>query len=280
MSRSFEHALLYANFGWAVLPIHAVQDGQCTCGRGDCLSPGKHPRTLRGVKDATRDEEMIRSWWGHLYPDANVGIATGRASALLVLDIDPRHGGDHELAKLEAECGKLPTAPISLTGGGGQHILFRRPGTGDWRNKAGIRPGIDIRGDEGFIVAPPSIHASSGNYAWDLSFLPRETAIPDVPAWLLELLGGKDSGSNSPAARPVEVWRDLVANPILEGGRNQRLTELAGLLLRRWVDPFVALELLLSLNRVRCVPPLGDHEVYQIVNSIAGAECRRRGLKR
>src|SRR5207249_3496570 len=92
-------ALRYAGRGWAVIPLHSVDEsGNCSCGNGECKSPGKHPLTKNGRNDASTDEARIRAWWSKA-PAANVAIATG--SGLAVLDIDPRHGGDASLALLE-----------------------------------------------------------------------------------------------------------------------------------------------------------------------------------
>src|SRR5262245_34186061 len=76
-------ALSYARRGWLVLPLHTARHGACACGHVPC--PGKHPRTAHGVKEATIDEETIRRWWQQ-WPEANVGIATGAVSGLVVLD--------------------------------------------------------------------------------------------------------------------------------------------------------------------------------------------------
>src|SRR6266700_6257213 len=82
-------ALAYNKQKWPVLPIHTIAaDGVCTCRNERCSSPGKHPRTKNGVKDATKDYETVRAWWKR-DPDANIGIATG--SGLLVIDIVPLH---------------------------------------------------------------------------------------------------------------------------------------------------------------------------------------------
>ncbi len=66
-------ALAYAARGWSVFPVHSLRDGICTCGKPDCDSPGKHPRTKNGHKDASIDEQQIRAWWTQ-HPDANIGI--------------------------------------------------------------------------------------------------------------------------------------------------------------------------------------------------------------
>ena len=92
-------ALSYAHRGWLVLPIHSVDTGRCTCGRADCASPAKHPLTRRGLKDASADPQVIERWWRR-WPRANVAVRTGQESGLLVLDFDPRNGGDESLAAL------------------------------------------------------------------------------------------------------------------------------------------------------------------------------------
>lgn len=115
-------AITYARRGWPVFPCHtprfpkdAAKPPRCSCGTSDCTSIGKHPRTVHGHLDGTTDEEVIGRWWAR-WPSANIGLVTGAASGLVVLDIDPRHGGDLSLENLEAEQGKLPDTVESLTG--------------------------------------------------------------------------------------------------------------------------------------------------------------------
>src|SRR6516225_10610028 len=97
---------IWANFyisgGLHVLPLHTIQGGRCSCGEPNCRSPGKHPRTHHGVKDASNDPKQISAWWVQ-WPDANVGIATGAVSTLVVIDIDPRNGGDASFAQLQKD---------------------------------------------------------------------------------------------------------------------------------------------------------------------------------
>ncbi len=178
-------ALSYARRDWYVVPLHSIRNGHCTCGRQDCGSPGKHPRTLNGVYDATNDPAVIAGWW-RIWPDANVGIATGAASGFIVLDVDPRHGGDDSLVDLECQHGLVPETPQSLTGGGGRHLLLDHPGR-TVPNRVAIAPGLDVRGDGGLIVAPPSAHASGREYAWDIASHPDDVPPAAVPGWLLAL---------------------------------------------------------------------------------------------
>ena len=158
-------ALEYAQIGLAVFPGHGIAtDGRCTCGRSNCGSPGKHPRIKAWQVKATTNQDTIRTWWKR-WPTANVCIATGSVSGLVVLDVDPRHDGERSLKFLEDSANGLPETPIARTGGGGLHYFFRHPGE-RFQNRVGILPGIDIRGDGGFVVAPPSIHVSGEAYKW------------------------------------------------------------------------------------------------------------------
>ncbi len=144
MTALLEAALEYAALGWHVLP----------------LRPGsKLPATAHGLHDATIDPTVIRAWWAH-WGRANVGIRTGRCSGLFVLDIDARHGGYASLADLEVKYESLPPSLTVKTPSGGEHRSFAWPG-GDVRNSAGaLGPGLDIRGEGGYVVAPPSTLAN------------------------------------------------------------------------------------------------------------------------
>jgi hypothetical protein len=181
-------ALLYAlDFGWPVFPLHTARGGICSCRRGDnCPTSdiGKHPRTRHGLKDATVDESLIRSWWNK-WPDANVAIRTGPESDLLTLDIDPRHQGDRSLQETLERLGPLPEHPVANTGGGGAHLLFKHPGDRLPSSQA-ILPGIDVKCDGGYIVAPLSIHPSGRRYEWQID--PSIVAPPNLPSFWLDFL--------------------------------------------------------------------------------------------
>ena len=117
-----KQALRYARRGWRVLPLYTASDGKCSCAAGQsCDHPGKHPRTPNGVKDATTDRTIIKGWWKR-WPDANIGIATGRRSGILVLDVDGKVGKAN-LEKLQAEHGRLPKT-VTVRTGKGRHRYF------------------------------------------------------------------------------------------------------------------------------------------------------------
>lgn len=201
--------------------------------------------------------------WYRRWPQANVGIVTGALSGLVVLDVDPRHGGEQSLAEWQREHGPLPQTIEAITGGGGRHLYFSHPG-GVIHNRAGLAAGIDLRGDGGCVVAPPSIHASGKPYRWVEGRAPGEHRLAQLPGWLLALL----QDSHHSAGHSIDYWRQLVREGVGEGERNSTLASLAGHLLWHGVDGDVVMELLLSWNRMRCSPPLGDEEVIRTVQSI------------
>jgi hypothetical protein len=208
--------------------------------------------------------------WFERWPSANVGLVTGRISGIVVLDVDPRHGGLESLAGLEAEHGPLPRTVEALTGGGGRHIYFAHSGA-ELANRVNLRPGIDLRADGGCVVAPPSLHRSGHRYEWAAGCAPQERALAGMPAWLARAVRA--------AGRPRHTladWRRLVSDGVAEGERNNTLASLAGHLLWHGLDPEVALELLFAWNRVRCRPPLPDDEVAQVVRSIERLHERER----
>jgi hypothetical protein len=272
-------ALDYAGRGWAVFPVHSATAGRCSCGNPACGSPGKHPRTPNGLKAAAKGgPEHIRAWWNpDRWPTANVAIATGETSGFFVLDIDPRHSGDEALRELERQHGELPATVRSLTGGNGQHILFRHvPGFGNSAGKVG--PGLDIKTDGGYVVAPPSMHISGRRYAWSVDHHPDDVPIAEAPAWLVSLAttGGAAPKCTPPEASSPERWIEALSQEHPEGERKRTLTRLVGHLLRRGVDPYVVLEVAKIWDHARCKPPLDTTEVTRVVNSICLREAQRR----
>jgi hypothetical protein len=182
---ALKHALRYATRGWPVLPCHSVRDRRCSCTKV-CSSPGKHPRTAHGYKDASQSPEIIWQWW-QKWPDANLGVATGRGSGLVVLDVDPRNGGDVSFEELEhALGGPLPDTPTVLTGGGGTHVYFRYPDSAV-PSVGSFFPGLDVKADGGFVIAPPSNHSSGTTYEWS-PWLPDAITLAPVPEPLLQLI--------------------------------------------------------------------------------------------
>jgi Bifunctional DNA primase/polymerase, N-terminal len=189
-------AAMYAALGFAVVPMHAAQSGgACSCLDRACSDPGKHPR-LRGWRRlATTDPAVVEEWWRR-WPQANLGLVTGRRFD--VLDLDGDQGVEALRAALSIEPWEHP-GPVARTGGGGWHLLYAPTGLG---NRVGLLPGVDWRGRGGLIVAPPSQHASGTRYTWVRSLT---AALPEVPAALRCLLAPPPAGRTTlpPATSPT-----------------------------------------------------------------------------
>jgi hypothetical protein len=249
MSDLLQSALWYAGRGWRVFP---------------CKPKDKLP-ACKWADAATTDPAKIKALWAAT-PGANIGLVCGRDSGLVALDVDAGHGGVESLMQLLVNYGQLPATVESLTGGGGRHILFTHPGI-EIRNSASkIGPGLDIRGDGGYIVVPPSIHPSGRAYAWEETARPDHVELKAMPEWLLRLL-----------AEPVAVAQagqqitGMIAPPVGDkigsGQRNQTLASLAGTMRRRGMDADAIYAGLWSENTRHCEPPLSADEVMSIAKS-------------
>ncbi len=154
-----EHALAYAAMGWQVFPVEPR--GKRPLGR---LAP-------HGFKDATGDPEVIREWCRQA-PDMNIGIRCGAASGIAVIDLDKyKPGYDDSIEDLA-----LPNTALALTPGGGEHHIFRYPQGHHIASRTNVLPGVDVKGEGGYIVAPPSIHPSGGQYVWEVEHDPIDGA--------------------------------------------------------------------------------------------------------
>lgn len=210
-----EKALNYAKEGWAVLPLHTVVNGMCTCSKkAQCSGPGKHPRTKHGVKDATKDPEQIRAWWTQ-WPDSNIGLAMGERSGRVALDVDIKNDkrGDQTLAELQKEFAPLPKTPKSRTGSGGYHYIFKAP------KKVGqpfinFREGLDFMANGSYIVAPPST-VTKGAYKWL-----KKGDEAECPDWLLKLANNKGKKLKHPKTQP-DVDFSAVIKELLPSGEEQ-----------------------------------------------------------
>ena len=250
-------ALEYIGLHLPVLPLHSIVDGQCSCDNPKCDSPGKHPRTAHGLKDATILEITAREYWAK-WPDANIGV---RTDGLIVLDFDPRHNGYESLNKLREKYGPFPETRSHQTGGGGLHLIYRSPNRGHHGNATDFcgYQGLDIRADGGYICAAPSNHIS-GNFYEVLDPSP----IADCPPWLAELLAKR--------GKPVRIDDAVAGYTIVEGRRNASLASIAGAMRRQGCSQPVIETTLLEINRQQCNPPLAEKDVLRIAKSIARYE--------
>jgi hypothetical protein len=174
-----EAAAVYAALGYPVVPMHTAQPGgRCSCPDAVCPDSGKHPR-LRGWKRLASTDPAVAGEWWRRWPQANLGLATGRRFD--VLDLDGEHGVEALRAALSIAPAEHP-GPVARTGGGGWHLLYAPTGLG---NRVRLLSGMDWRGRGGLIVAPPSQHTSGHRYTW---VRPLTTTLPEVPAGLRRLL--------------------------------------------------------------------------------------------
>jgi len=214
-------------------------------------------------EDRHPTEAEVRGWFER-WPSSNIAVVTGAISGIVVLDVDMQHGGEESLKRFALRNAGMPLTVEAATGGGGRHVYFKHPGFA-------LAPGLDLRGDGGVIIVPPSIHSSGKPYSWHKGKAPDEIALAPLPDWLLvPRFGGTMPG------HPLSYWRNLVHEGVSEGERNATIASFTGHLLWHGVDPDVALELMLAWNRMRCRPPLDDEEVIRTVRSIERTHAKGR----
>jgi hypothetical protein len=203
---NLDYALRYAERGWRVFPCNI----------------DKTPKTENGFKDASRDPEKIKAWWSQ-YPDASIGMACGKESGVWVLDID-MPDGIKSLSEIERENERLPKTLSQRTGGNGTQYFWKWNGH-EIRNKAGLKTNIDVRGEGGYVILPPSSHPSGNAYRWI-----GKDSIIEAPQWLAELVSSprvnpqqkQNNGSSSygQAALAGEILNVINSS---EGSRNDTL---------------------------------------------------------
>ncbi len=207
-----EHALRYAAEGFAVFPVYEplITVGNngasvinCSCGKDGCR--GKHPRTIRGVVDASVNYEQLKEWWTK-WPNASIGGATGKVSGFSVVDLDGQEG------LMSGKALRLSSTVSALTGNGKQ--LFFADTEGKLGNSVRkLSAGVDTRGTGGYVILPPSLHPSGKRYQWEgqplsrraLSSMPDRLADMGIPTitytqrkpdgWIAEALKGMKNGN-------------------------------------------------------------------------------------
>lgn len=233
-------ALQYAGMGFAVFPIKPRD---------------KTPLTSHGFKDATTNKDMISSWWDK-YPDANIAVATGsRSGGLVVIDLDRREDkgidGYEMLIDWQKEHGNLPDTWQSITGGGGYHLFYRDSAIN--RSRAKLYPGVDVRGEDGYVVVPPSIHSSGNCYTWEIG--PGDgVGITQADNTVMDFLMGS-------VPEEKEQHRFKMADTIPEGERHNALIALIGSEKARGIGNDAIRQTVRSENQEKCIPPLTDIEL-------------------
>jgi len=265
MGENLSHALAYADHDWRIIPLHHINgNGKCTCLREGCEAPGKHPRIKGWPERATTDEKAIRGFWAR-WPDANVGIATG--GGLVDIETEGHGPGADNLEELEQKLGPLPDTVSWTSGGGGTHRLFRT--SVSVRNATRIGQdllnasdtGIDVRGEGGLAVLPPSNHVSGNAYRWT-NLTPDAIDVAELPEAWAEFLAASSASETKPGGEGA----------IPSGQRNNTLARLAGTMRRAGMCERAILAALMETNAERCDPPLKESEVRAVAASIARYE--------
>lgn len=187
---ALDWARLYASLGWSVVPVR----------RGEKIPAEKWAR----FQTLPADDAQILTWFAD-NPSFGVGLVQGRRANTIVLDFDAATGGMETLADLEKR--GLPASVRAFTPGGGCHVILRHPGSYVPTRKA-VLPGMDVRGDGGFIVACPSIHANGRAYVWDVDCHPEDAPVADVPDWLGAIITGD---AQPQPGQPGEIVRVTAA---------------------------------------------------------------------
>ena len=273
------NAAAFGRRGYGVLPLHwpVQRDGRlvCSCKKPrDCPSPAKHPYgplAPNGLLSASTESGIIKGWFGYQVPDANYGVVT--SDALFALDIDPRNSGNESLAALEREHGPLPQTWRTISGSGGEHVLFNAEGLTLQRGRArdvGLPTGIDA---PNYIVGPGSRHICGRRYEWNVDCHPADVALAAPPPWLLARLAVHTTKEQRGVIAPG-VWRRLTEH--VREYPDAAAAQVAGHLLRRWVDPCLVAGLLHAWNQTYARPPLPDDQLRCILDRIARLEDQRR----
>jgi len=219
---------------------------------------------MNGLSDATTNEIRIRAWWTK-WPDANVGIATGSPADIIVVDMDNKRGvnGSGNLAALSSSLGGIPET-LTATTGCGEHLFFKHPGALVRNNTSKLAHGVDVRGDGGYVVAPPSMHVNGNRYTWK----DQEQQLAAVPDWLLaRIIAKREEMMTTPDIGEHNASTDTPM--VNEGTRNDTLYKL-GCALRgqHGKERDDILTVLLEYNAAKCNPPLEQPEVVAIAESV------------
>lgn len=277
----------YASIGWKVFATAGIVDGRCDCGRPTHDSPkdfAKHPRQgTHGDKDATTDLDIVQGWW-EAYPNSNIGVPC-LANGFIVVDIDPRNGGEESASILESRIGGFPETVEACTGEytmrgrtvRGRHLYYKAPQGAYYKELKGLK-GIDFKAP-GYVLAAPSNHGSGVTYDWIPGRAPWEIPMAEAPEELLQEIlkkRGGGGGSGGGVTYGTREWNGekldidaILADGIHEGERDNKVHQIACSLANDYdpskshmVASFKAL--IRGINAKHVFPPLPDDDIDRI----------------
>jgi putative DNA primase/helicase len=256
----------FIGHGWPIFPVYWLDDGQCSCGKADCKSPGKHPLVDRGFYSATIDETKILEWHSK-WSQANWGMRTGDkyigGSGVLVIDIDNKSDGFKTWDLLREE-NPAPIETVTVaSGNGGEHLWFIYPdGLAVSSSQGTLGKGIDVRANEGYVLIPPS--QTTGPYKFEIN--PDEVQLSSLPDWILISLDGGEKKHQH------KQLPDIVD----QGQRHQSLLTVAGSLRRVGLEADVIETTLENLRDQKFSAgdhPVTDEEIADVVDWIGDKEA-------
>lgn len=272
---------LAVEYGAAVLPLHhpdASKATGCSCRKPQCPKPGKHPRTMHGMEDASSHPEQVAQW-GEAFPLANIGLRPDSVGAA-VFDVDGPEGEAHAR---ELGVFSVPTAEVATARG--VHRYFAVPDRVRLGNVAW--PGLDLRHAAGYVLVPPSRHPSGHVYAWRAPL----SALAPIPPALLE--AALSRGAVAPATRPprpralpplpsrltgdslTRLRRYVARVPNVSDGRKTTAYRLAAKALHDFGCSFADARALVLAWNSENTPPLEEALVVAIVENAQAYGARR-----
>jgi len=257
---------------WA---LHYRQQG-LSCIPANSVRKKGPPFAWKEYQERRPTESELREWWQR-WPDYGIAIITGAISGVVVLDLDRHKSDGVEVAR--SVYGWEPEGPVVLTGGGGIHAYYRHPGfkVKNLTGRDAIAPGVELKGDGGFVYAPPSLHPAGKRYEWQDP--PWEVELPALPDWVLEKLPGEPAKREVPQDQldAADLLQLALLQGVAEGERNDTAARLAGRYLTMGLAEHEVLVMLQAWNQ-RNRPPLTGGELQKVVRSISRREQLKRGV--
>lgn len=275
--KMLEQALIYRSKGFSVIPIAGTRYAKGKSEEEKIDSSKKPLVSWSKYQKELPTEEEITSWWT-TYPEANIGIITGSISGIAVIDMDTPEA---------VEYGKknFPKTPTVKTGKGAHAYFQYREGVRNQQNKKEL-PGIDIRGEGGYVVAPPSVHYSGNKYTWAEGLGLDVVPMAEFPDLIMQSLGISTPYSNVLQFEKLDETdktdetdmlskKDYFWGGVSEGGRNNAMAQFAGDLFQKGMS-FEEVLHLCGLQNQSYKPPMDDKEVFNVVKSIQKTDQRKK----
>ncbi len=283
-----EIALQYLSKGLSVIPLISPSMASKKLSEKEfirrCKTP---PMPWKEYQMRLPTEEEVSAWF-EKWPDANIGIVTGKVSGIVVFDLD----SDHAVEYAENEGGFPETAKVKT--GKGYHVYAKHPGF-EIRNDVRKELDLDIRADGGYVVAPPSFHGSGRQYEWEEGYSIFEIDPADCKPWMIDYLKEvnicsakpvkkttpKPSDNHSTASKPVtdNQYADILKKGAQQGNRNHSATKLIGHLLGKGNDPEMVWEMITQWNASKNKPPIDHSELKRTFESIRDTHQKNKSSK-